>query len=215
MKFHPSSPNTLLSGSTDGLINIYNITHSDEDDALIQVSNHGSSINHAGFLSNTQFFALSHDENFSIYHLQSQNDNPANELPPHVFGDLRPLFECEYVVDVIPLAGNGQMILGTGSHSKRQIDLIPFSYGATWSFDESNVVRLLGAHEEEIVRSMYIDEASQAIFTAGEDGLIKAWRTSNESNEDGLRGEGVEKPEKKKKKKRAKGEDERGRFKPY
>jgi hypothetical protein len=105
----------LLSGSTDGLVNIYNIAEADEDEALSQVANHGSSIHHAGFLSNSHFYALSHDETFSIYHLGSQ-DNSALDVPPQVSGDLRPKLQCEYVVNVIPHVGSGKAILGAGSH---------------------------------------------------------------------------------------------------
>ena len=96
-------------------MNIYDIAQSDEDDALIQVANHGSSINHANFLSNFQFFAISHDENFSVYQLENVDDS-ATEVSPQVFGDLRPQLECEYIVDVIPSIDRGETILGAGSH---------------------------------------------------------------------------------------------------
>ena len=98
-------------------MNIYDIAQTDEDDALIQVANHGSSINHANFLSNSQFFAISHDENFSIYQLENVNvDDSATGTRPQGFGDLRPQLECEYIVDVIPSFDSGETILGAGSH---------------------------------------------------------------------------------------------------
>lgn len=116
VQFHPTLPRCLLSGSTDGLVNIYDISISDEDDALVQVQNHGSSISHAGFLSNSDFFALSHDETFSIYHLNEHGDS-TNEPPPTVFGDLRPKLDCEYVVEAIPSSSGGvEAIIGAGSH---------------------------------------------------------------------------------------------------
>lgn len=115
LQFHPSLPNRLLSGSTDGLVNIYDVSISDEDDALIQVENHGSSISHAGFLSSSDFFALSHDEIFSIYYLNEEGDSTTDESSPIVYGDLRSKLDCEYVVDVIP-SGSGEAIVGAGSH---------------------------------------------------------------------------------------------------
>ena len=96
-------------------MNIYDIAQTDEDDALIQVANHGSSISHANFLSNSQFFAISHDENFSVYQLENVDDS-ATEVAPQVFGDLRPQLECEYIVDVIPSIDSVETILGAGSH---------------------------------------------------------------------------------------------------
>lgn len=116
VRFHPTLPRCLLSGSTDGLVNIYDTSIADEDDALVQVQNHGSSINHAGFLSNSEFFALSHDETLSVYHL-SEQEGSADEPSPTVFGNLRPKLDCEYIFDVI-LSGSGGVgaIVGAGSH---------------------------------------------------------------------------------------------------
>lgn len=116
VQFHPTLSRCLLSGSTDGLVNIYDISVSDEDDALLQVQNHGSSINHAGFLSNSSFFALSHDETFSVYHLDEQGDS-TDEPSPTVYGDIRPMLDCEYVVDVtLSRSGGVEAIVGAGSH---------------------------------------------------------------------------------------------------
>ncbi|KAL2056679.1 hypothetical protein ABVK25_003073 [Lepraria finkii] len=219
LQFHPHSRGTLLSGSTDGLVNVYDIDHSDEDDALSQVANHGSSIHHAGFLSNSQFFALSHDETFSIYQLESP-DNPAPDMIPQVFGNLRPKLECEYVVDIIPHFGSGEAILGAGSHSKHHLDLIPLQYADNWSFDQNITIRLPDAHGEEIVRSMLINHDAQTIFTAGEGGLIRAWRTSAENGQEHMQeAETTTETEKSKKKRRKKdhaaGDEAKGRFKPY
>ena len=118
LQFHPTHPNSLLSGSTDGLVNIYDVSISDEDDALVAVQNHGSSISRAGFLSEVDFFALSHDETCSVYRLNELGDSMDEEAHPAVFGDLRAKLDCEYVVDVIPSGSVGgvEAIVGAGSH---------------------------------------------------------------------------------------------------
>ena len=67
MKFHPENPDILLSGSTDGLVNICDTRISDEDEVVIQAFNHGASIHHAGFLTRTEAYALSHDEKLALY----------------------------------------------------------------------------------------------------------------------------------------------------
>lgn len=214
VQFHPALPRCLLSGSTDGLVNIYDISISDEDDALLQVQNHGSSINHAGFLSNSDFFALSHDETFSVYHLNRQGDS-TEEPSPMVFGDLRPKLDCEYVVDVIPSGCGGvEAIVGVGSHSKQHLDLVPLRLTNDWSLNSSQTIRLSGAHGEDIVRSMHVNNEDGAIYTAGEDGLVKAWRTSTGGGEEQEQAE-AERPRKKKKKSIVDGGNESGRFKPY
>lgn len=114
LSFHPSNPSILLSGSIDGLVNLYDITITDEDDALIEVFNHGSSISHAGFLSDNEIYALSHDEIFSIYDTAGFHQDDAHEST-HAFGDLRPQLQCEYIVDLVSSASTG-FVLAAGSH---------------------------------------------------------------------------------------------------
>ena len=111
MQFHPTRSDFLLSGSTDGLINIYNIFVKDEDDAILQTVNHGSSISHANLLDNSTFFALSHDEVFSVHPLDEEEKYESSVE----FGDLRALFDCEYVIDVLSSRESTAMVC-TGSH---------------------------------------------------------------------------------------------------
>lgn len=113
LSFHPANPSILLSGSTDGLVNLYDTAISDEDDALIQVFNHGSSIAHAGFLSEQELYALSSDEIFSIYETGDFKPDGDQEST-HAFGDLRPQLLCEYVVDLVSTTTGP--IFGAGSH---------------------------------------------------------------------------------------------------
>ena len=73
------------------------------------------------------------------------------------------------------------------SHASRQsLDLIPLRSkpGNTVDFDEENAVRLEGAHREEIVRSVCLgDAASATVFTAGEDGRVRAWRVPSDADQ--------------------------------
>src|SRR5699024_11116465 len=103
--------------STDGLVNIYDTTIADEDDALLQVIKH-SSIHHAGFLSEDTVYALSHDELFSVHPLTNPDDEGSNaSAAPVHFGDIRPALDCEYVAQVLSgpsgnyiAAGNARLV---------------------------------------------------------------------------------------------------------
>lgn len=98
LQYHPTRSSILLSGSTDGLVNIYDTTITDEDEALVQVINHGS-VHHAGFLSERTIFALSHDEHFSVYPATDPDDASQEPEPVH-FGDVRDPLGCEYVAQL-------------------------------------------------------------------------------------------------------------------
>ncbi|KAI4141486.1 MAG: hypothetical protein LQ340_007636, partial [Diploschistes diacapsis] len=124
---------TLLSASSDGLVNIFNTSISDKDEALMQIINHQSSVHHANFLSETEISALSNDEQLSIYRRtegveaggreggdegrNEDEDEDEDEVPASVFGDIRPALGCEYVIDVLPAAGGGGGgLVCAGSH---------------------------------------------------------------------------------------------------
>lgn len=79
----------------------------DEDEALVQVINHGS-VHHAGFLSERTLYALSHDEHFSV-HPATDPDEAAQEPEPVHFGDVREPLGCEYVVQLC-VGGQGPYI---------------------------------------------------------------------------------------------------------
>jgi hypothetical protein len=98
----------------DGLINIYDTTVVDEDDALLHIINHDSSIHHAGFLSEREVFALSHDESFRVEGL-SDPDEASSDQSRLILGDLRPVLNCDYIVDIIGTCNN-EVIVGAGSH---------------------------------------------------------------------------------------------------
>lgn len=181
LQYHPTRSNILLSGSTDGLVNIYDTTITDEDEALVQVINHGS-VHHAGFISERTIYALSHDEQFSV-HPATDPDDPAQEPEPVHFEDVRERLGCEYVVQLCVgaqgpyiAAGNKMYVYSQPNNawplcsrntndvhflwtcSDKRLDLIPLVSTPTWRFDQENIWRLPGAHGDEVVRSVYLDE---------------------------------------------------------
>ncbi len=116
LQFHPSRPQILLSGSTDGLVNLFNTTISDEEEALYQTINHGSSIHHSNFVSDIDIFALSHDEKFSMYQLVTNPEETVEEPAPVHFGDMRNEQKVgEYVANVLRRPDGGAVI-GVGDH---------------------------------------------------------------------------------------------------
>ncbi|KAH8596730.1 WD repeat-containing protein-like protein 89 [Bisporella sp. PMI_857] len=176
LQFHPSRPQILLSGSTDGLVNIYNVTTTDEEEALHQTINHGASIHHANFLSDVDIFALSHDEKFSTYELVTNPEEGVEEPAPVHYRDLREGLGGEYVANVIARP-DGSAVLGIGTHSRESFDLIQLKKSPPWNFVPESKVTLTGAHGSEIVRAFCFLDSHQTVFTAGEDGQIKAWRS--------------------------------------
>ncbi|ROV93280.1 hypothetical protein VSDG_06859 [Cytospora chrysosperma] len=174
LNFHPTSANILLSGSTDGLVNVCDTGIADEDDVVVQAFNHGS-VHHAGFLNDTEVYAVSHDEKFALYDVAEGRENGSAAWD---VGDIRAALGCQYVADVAPKLGDGGAVVGAGTQDKQLFQLIHMSKSPGWGFRAETSVGLPGAHGSELVRSFCLVDQEQVVFTAGEDGQIIAWRPS-------------------------------------
>ncbi|KAI2604072.1 WD40 repeat-like protein [Hypoxylon fragiforme] len=173
LNFHPTDSNILLSGSTDGLVNICDTRITDEDEVVIQTFNHDASIHHAGFLNSTEVFALSHDEKLALYDMAENHENGAATIN---FGDMRNVLGCQYIANVFAKSNGAGAVIGAGAHDQEAFELVHLNKAQDWSFDRENSVGLPGAHSSEIIRSFCFYDEAQTVFSAGEDGYIKAWK---------------------------------------
>lgn len=180
-KFHPTKSNILLSGATDGYVNIYDLNILNEDDAQLQCINYAS-VHSAGFTSESRIYVLSHMETFSMFDLSSEEDiNP--EAAPQTsktdvgsqkrgdtdFGDIREAWGCEYVIDLYAPG-----YVACGYNSKQMVKIFQFDPEKE-DFDASQNKHwvLEGGHGEEIVRDISIYD--NIIYSAGEDSIVRAW----------------------------------------
>ncbi|EDO16729.1 hypothetical protein Kpol_1003p34 [Vanderwaltozyma polyspora DSM 70294] len=173
IKFHPSDPNVLLSGSTDGYTNVYDLTQVEEEDALHQVINY-ESVHSCGWLSPKRIYTLSHMETFAIHELNNKSDE-LTEPKPLDFGDIRGTWDCDYVVDVYP----GYIAVGKSEENNGNLKIIPF-HNELLNINDS--ISIPNAHGDEVVRDVFISPKSQNImYSCGEDGSVKTWKIENNS----------------------------------
>jgi WD repeat-containing protein 89 len=176
LQYHPFIDEQLLCGSDDGIVSVFDTNIQDEMDSLIQGFNHGP-IHKAGFLSEVALYALSADQKFSIYPLNSSEEDSSDMIPAASFGDLRPTAQCDYVIDVLRDIDQQYVVTGSNlryedrrvlaqlatmlilGNSDPHVDFIPLTASPTFVISEENVIRLQGAHGEEIVRSLYLDRS--------------------------------------------------------
>jgi WD repeat-containing protein 89 len=217
LRFVPPSSglplNYLLSGSTDGLVTVFDTAVTDEDDAVFQVVNHRSAVHHAGFVG-SDLFAMGTDETLSFYAKQ----DPAIDIEDVHFGDLREKLQCDYMANIIQL-GNSS-IIASGKHgeekSQQFLDLVRLTPPADlqsllWAPDLDNRIRLAGGHTTEVIRDVIAFEEPNVVFTCGEDGMVRQWMEQEVTPMD-AQAVGS--------KKRIKGKERRlregdGKFKPY
>lgn len=123
LQLHPTLPTLLLSASTDGLINIFDTSKADEEDALYQVINHRSAVARAGFMyPTTDVYAMGTDETLSFYALQNQEEEK-EEPAPKAFGDVREPLGCDYLAKMHWMGGEAYIAAGKHRYSKR----LPFT----------------------------------------------------------------------------------------
>lgn len=174
IKFHPSDPTVLLSGSTDGYTNVYDLTEEEEDDSLHQVINY-ESIHSCGWLSPRRIFTLSHMETFAIHELNDKSEE-LKEPQPLDFGDIRDKWGCDYVIDLYP------GFVATGKSQEEgdcELKLIPFLNETP---DVDNSVTIKNPHGSEIVRDVLIPSNDPSLlYSCGEDGSVKVWKSNNGS----------------------------------
>ncbi|EEY17622.1 WD repeat-containing protein [Verticillium alfalfae VaMs.102] len=174
--FHPAeAPGVLLSGSTDGVVNVYDTRAADEDDVVVQTLNTGS-VHHAAFMSASEVYTLTHDEKLAVFNLDAGYEKGT---PVADFGDVRAELACQYVANVTAKVDGSGAIIGVGSQDRQNFQLVHLARGSennSWVFDKASSVGLPGGHGEEIVRAFCFYDDEQVVFTAGEDGYIKAWR---------------------------------------
>ncbi|KAI7959695.1 hypothetical protein MJO28_003486 [Puccinia striiformis f. sp. tritici] len=174
LEFKPSSPDQLLSASTDGLIVLHNTTLADQDESILFTSNTGASVAHARWQPDGKTIWVGSD-------METLSRWDADQLSLlNDYGDLRqdslakpdPSWE-EPVAYLINLAtpsptrsayfagsqsGNVVLVDSTDPNSERWELLGSFKNGHT-----------------EMVRCASLEPQNGLVLTGGEDGRICVW----------------------------------------
>ena len=170
LKFHPSDSKLLLSGSTDGYVNVYDLTQQDEDDVLHQVINFAS-IHSCGWLAPRRIFSLSHMETFEITELNDKSEKlELKEPKPLEFGDIRELWGCDYTVDIYP----GFVATGRSQEGSGELKILPMEGEKV---NVSKAIAIKSAHGDDVVRDVLVPETDKSLlYSCGEDGMVKTWK---------------------------------------
>ncbi|KAF9955531.1 WD repeat-containing protein 89 [Mortierella alpina] len=169
VKFHPTNPARLMTGSVDGLICQFDLTDMDEDEGLLVVSNTGASINKIGYFgpSSEYIYCLSHMETLSLW-----NSEDADAI--HQFGDIRGVSKpamgltVDYGIDCQYEPESGRLYLLSGSN-EGNINILHVNS------DSLQLCQVLNGGHSEIVRSTCWDPKRGILFSGGEDAKLGLW----------------------------------------
>ncbi|KAF9107655.1 WD repeat-containing protein 89 [Mortierella sp. AM989] len=169
IKFHPTNPGRVMTGSVDGLICQFDLTDMDEDEGLLVVTNTGSSVNKIGYFgpSAEYIYSLSHMETLSLW-----NSDDADAI--HQFGDIRGAsnpalgLTLDYGIDCQYEPESGRLYLISGSN-EGNINILHVKA------DSLQLCQVLSGGHSEIVRSTCWDSKRGILFSGGEDAKLGLW----------------------------------------
>ncbi|XP_069114417.1 WD repeat-containing protein 89-like [Argopecten irradians] len=164
--FHPDDPDRVATGSTDGLVCLFDLGEASEDDALKLTLNSESSVAKIGWCGEQKknLYCLTHIDTMNVWDTQNEGDDvmELKDLKETLTGDNA----IDYLVDCFDV--NNSLFLTTGTHSGdiRLVDV---------SGETPSVVTTLSKGHNSTVRVTYWDNKTGSLVTGGEDSYLCLW----------------------------------------
>ncbi|XP_007437739.1 WD repeat-containing protein 89 [Python bivittatus] len=169
--FHPIKPHLLISGSTDGLVNVFDINKDNEEDALISTCNSDSSVSFIGWAGKDywQIYCMTHDEGFCWWDL-TQLDSEKSVTLLHI-PDVREVenIKLDYLIG--------------GVYHEKVDELFVVGGMSTGSIcfmeccaNELNSVGILQGGHSGTIRSFCWNTVDNSLLTGGEDAELLLWK---------------------------------------
>ncbi|XP_015510084.2 WD repeat-containing protein 89 [Neodiprion pinetum] len=170
LAFHPSRRDLLASGSTDGLINIFDLTQPNEDMALTHSLNTESSVDRLGWLGEEKLWCGTHTNALQLWDCEG--------AAPYAKFDREELatFQSEdpencYIVRMHTesLTDNNFLLAGC-SYSKRE------SLRCLTVKEDKLKACCMMSENKQVVRDSWFDEKNNYLVTGGESGIVSIWK---------------------------------------
>lgn len=185
--FHPSDKDRMASGSTDGLVNVFDLKKGAEEEALVATCNSESSASAICWTGEgyRQLLCLSHDEGLHLWDL-GQLDTERT-LTVYSCSDARSSISSSTGESAVDFLVGGRWLeaerrlLVLGGRSAGDVQLL------TCDGDGLRLVRTLRDGHSSTVRCFEWDATEQSLFTAGEDAQLLRWTPGGDELKDGKR----------------------------
>lgn len=169
VRFHPTDKDRLASGSTDGLVNVFDVSKGSEEDALLATCNSESSVSALCWLAGERLLCASHDEGLRLWDLKSLDTE--DELTVYSTRDARTRQGHSSADPTVDYLIGGcwfeSQVLVFGGSSEGDVHLF------TCDRSGLNLVRTLRGGHTATVCCLGFD--SHTLFTGGEDGRLLRW----------------------------------------
>ncbi|XP_036330625.1 WD repeat-containing protein 89 [Rhagoletis pomonella] len=179
--FHATNPDLMCSGSTDGLINVYNLKEATEDDALLTTINTESSVQmlnwHKNVYEHDLISCITHCHDFHVY-LADEADVVAKFEREKIAEAAKGINETKCNVIGAHSLENGDLFLLVGTNRGKSEVLRSLRLG------KDLLPRADFIGNKQLVRASIFDQKSGTVATGGESGFVTLWTTENTTNDE-------------------------------
>jgi WD repeat-containing protein 89 len=169
VKFHPTDPDSLASGSTDGLINIFDCKKETEDDALLYSLNTCDSVNKLKWHANNKLSCITNTNDLHLYDINTQDllkKWERSDITENI--KRKSVIDCN-IVDCHNI-GSDMMCIATSNYNKGQCV-------RSLKFTEKSLEPLANfTGNTQIIRTSLYNEKDNCYLTFGEGALITIWK---------------------------------------
>ncbi|ESO98356.1 hypothetical protein LOTGIDRAFT_159161 [Lottia gigantea] len=171
VKFHPSKSDCIASGASDGLVNIFNLKETDEDDALQLTLNTESFVARIGWCGEdySNIYCIT---DVDTYHVWDATEGDVIKEVLNLKDKLKGEESIDYMIDVVPTLDTSKHFLATGTKSG-DIKLLDVTSKIP------DMISCLSKGHNEIVRCIYYNVQNRTLVTGGEDSLLCLWSSEN------------------------------------
>lgn len=170
VKFHPTDPDLVASGSTDGLINIFDCKKESEDDALKYCLNTGDSVSKLKWHWEDKLSCITNTNELHLYDVNEQDLLKKWDRSSITEAIKRKsVIDCN-LIDCYNYGSDEMMFLATSNYNKGECL-------RSMKFNDKSIEPISNfSGNSQIIRASLFNEKENTFFTFGEGAIISIWK---------------------------------------